>query len=209
MSVVFLSDYQDEAYALGQKGLSRRDELFNWVMGLTGETGELVDLLKKNVYHSHPVTDELVQKITKELGDVQWYLNATASFYKIPLFKLMAQIAMFTDKERKTVTTQTVQDAYLSDTKVDFSLTPIDAVALGMVAATGRVAEQVLMVGSDRGVDMTKLLIDLQLIQRYIIVVADHYNITFTDVVAGNLKKLRARYPQGFSAQDSINRKGA
>jgi NTP pyrophosphatase (non-canonical NTP hydrolase) len=40
-------------------------------MGLTGESGELVDYLKKWVGHGHPLDTDNVEK---ELGDVLWYV---------------------------------------------------------------------------------------------------------------------------------------
>ena len=40
-------------------------------MGLTGESGELVDYLKKWVGHGHPLDTDNVEK---ELGDVLWYI---------------------------------------------------------------------------------------------------------------------------------------
>lgn len=50
-------------------------------LGLTGEAGEVADLIKKHVAHRHPLDKE---KLLKELGDVLWYaavlcreLNAT------------------------------------------------------------------------------------------------------------------------------------
>lgn len=41
-------------------------------LGLAGETGEVVDLVKKNLFHGKEMDRE---KIIKELGDVRWYLE--------------------------------------------------------------------------------------------------------------------------------------
>lgn len=46
----------------------------NAAAGLTGEAGELQDLVKKVVYHGHPLTPEIRAKIAKELGDQLWYI---------------------------------------------------------------------------------------------------------------------------------------
>jgi NTP pyrophosphatase (non-canonical NTP hydrolase) len=40
-------------------------------MGLCGEAGEFADLLKKHLYHGHPLDHD---RATKELGDVLWYV---------------------------------------------------------------------------------------------------------------------------------------
>lgn len=41
--------------------------------GLMGEGGELIDLIKKVIFHNIPVTPELTEKIKLELGDVGFY----------------------------------------------------------------------------------------------------------------------------------------
>jgi len=45
-------------------------------MGLAGETGELVDLVKKGIFHRHGLDRE---KVKKELGDVLWYVAGLCS----------------------------------------------------------------------------------------------------------------------------------
>lgn len=54
----------------------------NFSMGLAGETGEVVDHLKKVVYHGHDLNRE---EIEKELGDVLWYLSALATSLKMDI----------------------------------------------------------------------------------------------------------------------------
>jgi len=41
-------------------------------MGLSGETGEVIDLIKKIVFHKKPLDKD---KLVLELGDVFWYLE--------------------------------------------------------------------------------------------------------------------------------------
>lgn len=46
-------------------------DLLNGALGLTGEAGEVADMIKKHIFHGHDLNlDELI----KELGDVSWYL---------------------------------------------------------------------------------------------------------------------------------------
>ena len=42
-------------------------------LGVAGETGEVVEMIKKHIGHGHELD---LQKLTKELGDVLWYLSA-------------------------------------------------------------------------------------------------------------------------------------
>lgn len=48
------------------------DPLSLGAMGLAGEAGEVVDLIKKHVHHKAPFDRD---KFIKELGDVRWYLE--------------------------------------------------------------------------------------------------------------------------------------
>lgn len=52
------------------------DHILNGVMGLNGEAGECIDIVKKNLFQGHPLdTDKLID----ELGDVLWYVAITAA----------------------------------------------------------------------------------------------------------------------------------
>ena len=51
-------------------------------MGLCGESGEVIDLVKKHVSHGHPLNRE---KLIDELGDVAWYLAECAEAIGITL----------------------------------------------------------------------------------------------------------------------------
>jgi NTP pyrophosphatase (non-canonical NTP hydrolase) len=42
-------------------------------LGLSGESGEIADHVKKILYHGHPLDDATRDKIAKELGDILWY----------------------------------------------------------------------------------------------------------------------------------------
>ena len=44
-------------------------------MGLCGESGEAIDLVKKHLAQGHDLDKE---KLEKELGDIAWYLAETA-----------------------------------------------------------------------------------------------------------------------------------
>lgn len=51
------------------------DLLANGVMGLSGESGECIDMVKKYLFQGHDIDRE---KLARELGDVAWYLAVTA-----------------------------------------------------------------------------------------------------------------------------------
>jgi len=51
-------------------------------LGAAGETGEVVDEIKKHVFHNHPLDRE---KLIKEMGDVEWYFNLLRKELKVTL----------------------------------------------------------------------------------------------------------------------------
>lgn len=54
----------------------------NFSMGLCGETGETVDYIKKVIFHGHALDKE---HLTKELGDILWYIANLSDVYGIKL----------------------------------------------------------------------------------------------------------------------------
>ena len=52
-------------------------ELINHILGLSGETGEVVEHVKKHLYHGRELDLDMV---AEELGDVLWYVAAVAQF---------------------------------------------------------------------------------------------------------------------------------
>lgn len=75
------NDYQKEA--LRTAGTENPSELLvNGVMGLCGESGECVDMVKKHLFQGHGLDRE---KLARELGDVAWYLAITAWAIEHPL----------------------------------------------------------------------------------------------------------------------------
>ena len=69
------NEYQVQAMRFLNPALSERDILINGVMGLCGEAGEVIDLVKKHLAQGHPLDRTA---LAGELGDVAWYLAETA-----------------------------------------------------------------------------------------------------------------------------------
>lgn len=53
-----------------------RDKITNGVMGLNGEAGECIDIVKKWTYQGHSLD---VDEFKEELGDVLWYIAESAA----------------------------------------------------------------------------------------------------------------------------------
>ena len=70
-----INEYQKLAMKTLNPKLDKKDVLINGVMGLCGESGEVIDIVKKHLAQGHELDRE---KLIKELGDVAWYLAETA-----------------------------------------------------------------------------------------------------------------------------------
>lgn len=63
-------------------------DLANAALGLTGETGEVADIIKKHLYQGH---DLYPSEVIKELGDVLWYVALMADYFNVTLGFVMQQ----------------------------------------------------------------------------------------------------------------------
>lgn len=55
--------------------LTDEELLLNATLGSLGELGEIADHVKKYMYHGHTLD---IEAVSKEIGDVLWYLNLLA-----------------------------------------------------------------------------------------------------------------------------------
>lgn len=60
--------------------------LFNGALGLSGESGEVSDIVKKHIFQGHALD---VEHICKELGDCAWYMAVASAAIGFPLEKVM------------------------------------------------------------------------------------------------------------------------
>ncbi|MBQ2213913.1 MAG: nucleoside triphosphate pyrophosphohydrolase family protein, partial [Erysipelotrichaceae bacterium] len=81
-----INEYQKLAMKTLNPELSERDVLINGVMGLCGESGEAIDIVKKHLAQGHPLDKEA---LAKELGDICWYVAETAQVLGYDLETIM------------------------------------------------------------------------------------------------------------------------
>lgn len=79
---MLVNDYQEEAMTTLNPALDKKDVLINSVMGLCGESGEAIDIVKKWLMQGHDLDKE---HLIKELGDIAWYLAEAATALDVPL----------------------------------------------------------------------------------------------------------------------------
>ena len=80
------NEYQKLAMTTLNPALSKQDVLVNAVMGLCGESGEAIDIVKKHLHQGHELDKE---KLLKELGDIAWYLAEAAYALDTPLDQVL------------------------------------------------------------------------------------------------------------------------
>lgn len=83
-----INEYQALAMRTLNPELSKKDVLINGVMGLCGESGEAIDIVKKHLAQGHELDRDA---LIKELGDVAWYLAETAYALDVPLEEVLAR----------------------------------------------------------------------------------------------------------------------
>lgn len=83
-----INEYQKLAMTTLNQDLDKKDVLINGVMGLCGESGEVIDIVKKHLAQGHELDKE---KIVKELGDVAWYMAEIATVLDVELEDVLVQ----------------------------------------------------------------------------------------------------------------------
>ena len=84
--IMTIHEYQKLAMTTLNPELSQKDVLINGVMGLCGESGEAIDIVKKHLHQGHELDRE---KLIKELGDIAWYLAETATALDVSLEEVL------------------------------------------------------------------------------------------------------------------------
>lgn len=86
------NEYQKEALrterAMNNRCYLARDSsrVLNGIMGMNGEAGECIDLLKKYYFQGHDLD---IDHLTKEIGDVLWYVAISADAIGYTLEEIM------------------------------------------------------------------------------------------------------------------------
>lgn len=98
-------EYQADA---PQTAVHHSDEQMDktiWVLGIAGEAGEVVEKWKKIVaYRGGKITADDTKELSKELGDVLWYLTLFADSLGLSLNDIAEQnLAKLADRKNRDV----------------------------------------------------------------------------------------------------------
>lgn len=70
------AEYQELAARTLGRDRTHEQQLANAALGLTGEAGEVAEVIKKHLFHATPLDQDA---LAKELGDCLWYIGAFAT----------------------------------------------------------------------------------------------------------------------------------
>lgn len=170
-----LNEYAELAQRTASTKTSE-DKIGHGCLGLIGEAGEIVDIVKKQRYMGMP--DELArEKLIDEAGDFGWYL-----------VELCTGIGFQFEKVVKDASRWKTQNDTMDEAAVDLAVNATDLYDSD--------AEFMRYVAERDVEDVTCCWIDL----------LDLAKIDLMDVLQRNIDKLKARYPEGFDAERSNER---
>lgn len=91
-----IKEYQEFAARGVLEATLKREPVVGFALGLVGEAGEVVDDIKKRVFHERNVP---IAHTAEELGDVMWYVANIATSYGLSLEEIIEQnVAKLTER---------------------------------------------------------------------------------------------------------------
>lgn len=161
------------------------DKIDNGILGLIGETGELVDVYKKWMYQSGPDAQLPARKFADELGDVLWYLAELADGMDMNIYDIAGEEF---DELDAAVRRAGVKKA------------PVRQIVLSMSRCANRISSTIAKGSADRiGADMRRLISGAARLAWAI-------GYKLEDIARMNIEKLQQRYPDGFDPEISKGR---
>jgi len=147
------------------------------VMGLTGEAGEVAKVL----YSAFGNKPSAVVELKKEIGDVCWYIAGICTKAHIDMSDLLCADIL--------------------------PATSHITLAVEIAEKACAVSEYLKKAICHRhGLDRALLILLLSRLYRRIVAACEMHEIAITDAMQVNIEKLKARYPEGYSSERSINR---
>lgn len=185
-------EYREKVQRTTNTDLSEHDEMLNYAMGVAGETGEVVEAMKKLAFHGHGM-----EKVIEEVGDAMWYTTALANKLGIELLQDNISFGFYQAEGRNT--RMTFNGATVQQDAIKY--------ALRAYRYAGQVTKNFEMYKGEYvevvAVFVKPALLDLM---SNLAALLETLGISGNDVLRGNVDKLLRRYPNGFSEQASRER---
>ncbi|MBR6569511.1 MAG: nucleoside triphosphate pyrophosphohydrolase family protein [Clostridia bacterium] len=174
-----LNEYQKLAMRTSPDG---HDRVRNGCLGLIGESGEIVDVIKKWMFQSVKETPLPVEKLIDEMGDVLWYCAETATGMRESLRLLAGELE--TNHWHHACRMLDLEQTVTSMSSCANSAYNAYYVAINPNGAV------------DNLCGVLALLMHL----------CDMVDTSIEIVAENNIAKLKKRYPDGFDPERSMNR---
>lgn len=171
-----LNEYQRLALRTSGTG---HDRVKNGCLGLIGESGEIVDIVKKYMFQSGENPPFPKDKFIKEMGDVLWYCAETVSGMELELNTVLAESHLY---------------MMAGNTDLEFAST-----VLTMQASCAYNAYFCYH-------DAEDMLDSIRVIYCALLRLCVLIGTTIDEVADTNIEKLKKRYPDGFDPERSIHR---
>ena len=114
-----IKQYQQQSYTNIQSHIDNKDEVLNWSIGLGEEVGEVFNHIK-HFYWGKENIDKI--SISKEIGDVLWYLAALSTSLNLDLQTIaMINIKKLEHRYKNKFTDKQSQLRHLKD--IEFTKT--------------------------------------------------------------------------------------
>lgn len=171
----------EEYRVLAARTLNTEEEPYNLILhmdaGIKGESGELIDILKKHIIYGKELN---IDAVIEEYGDIMWYVVGKATLQKTHLsgqnLDKIEEVLEYYEKKLDHIMTQkhsilsflVYQSPSLFDSVFEY---------IGYVLFLGRLLEN------------------------------EYETFNIYDVLTYNIDKLRKRYPDKYSDEDAIKRK--
>ena len=175
-----VEDYQRLAMRTSPEG---HDRMLNGCMGLIGESGEVVDIVKKWKFQSGDHAQLPKDKLIEELGDVLWYcaeISTAQMAEMIPVIRAMG----------------------LEEIQYDGKL-HIEALFLAKLAQSMTDAWLYPDEYTPEPLYIVACIIDLV---GYML--SNYCDADLSECMERNIEKLKRRYPDGFDPERSLHREG-
>ena len=160
------------------------DRIDNGVLGLIGETGELVDVYKKWQYQSGVDAPVPAEKFAEELGDVLWY---------------MAELAAGMGKDLGRISVLDFDDLDALAAKPNRCRT-IRSIVIGLSGRANRLNRAI------KNSDNANIAANMRRMMIGCARLAWTVGYDLKTVAQENIQKLERRYPDGFDAEISMRR---
>lgn len=178
---MFLNDYQQ--FALKTADHTRENRKHYYAIGLAGEVGEVLNLLKKHHFHGHPL-EKIQAKLMEEIGDCLWYA--------VMLLHECGQKVGYKDDDDFSSVIPEGTPHFVAGAESCLRLSKF----------VGQISESVLFNYMDGAISS-----DARTLVSGLAFFAQAYGGSLEQCAIDNVAKLAARYPNGFSSDASINRK--